>query len=703
MRDSRRRSPARRPARRHPPTLRLEFLEPRILLSGNGLEDDPTSLLGPLIAPTLEMGPMPLPRLSNDTFGDDCLAPMDSEYLLEAEGGEGEAGTLGANPFETFTYETESNGLPILHSYLAAPAAIYIDFDGDDSRGVVYAPYDVDGNPSTFNATEQANIVECWRQVSAFFAMFNVDVTTDKAVVTTGNPLWKPTAWMVMTPDEGNGWNYVNVFPNTTSMSYGKGAYTTSRITVIPHEIGHNFGLLHASEYNALGVKTREYSGQLDPLHGPIMGVDYAGVVQKWTLWHKSSNSSGDPDPRTIQDDMAVIAGDLDNYGGDGYRPDDFDGTAGSIANATSLYVNGATQAIVGIIERLTDVDTFSFVSTGGRYAISAGRDFPAGVDLTLSIYDASNVLIASEDGDPRAVPYTMVYDQFVTMDLAAGTYYATVESRGNYGDVGQYLLRINPLPAGWSADDIGLTGMPGYSSHDAGTFTVAGSGNITGTADAAHYVYQTLKGDGSITVRVASLTNTNSSAKAGVMIRESLNVDSRMVNVYLRPGSGVYSDYRGTTGGNALSNGSNTSSSITAPYWLQLTRSGDTFTTAYSSNGTSWTTLSTRTVTMGETVYIGVTTCSANNKLLNTATYTNVSLTGNVNSAPTLNALAAPSGLATTGKTSDSISLTWNAVADATGYRIEQSSDGVNYTQVGTTAAGVLAYTATGLADFNR
>ena len=220
-----------------------------MLLSGNGLDDDPATTLGLLIAPagapSLEVGPMPLPQVSRDPFEGDCLAPMEAEYPLEAEAGEDAASIFGANPFETFTYETEPNGLPILHSYLAAPAAIYIDFDGDDSRGTVYAPYDVDGNPSTYNATEQANIVECWRQVSAYFAMFNVDVTTDKSVVTTGNPLKKQTAWMVMTPDESNGWSYVNVFPNSTSMSYGKGSYTTSRITVIPHEIGHTFGLRH--------------------------------------------------------------------------------------------------------------------------------------------------------------------------------------------------------------------------------------------------------------------------------------------------------------------------------------------------------------------------------------------------------------------------------------------------------------------------
>src|SRR5690242_9473605 len=81
-------------------------------------------------------------------------------------------------------------------------------------------------------------------------------------------------------------------------------------------------------------------------------------AVNKWYYWHRS-----EPDAATIQDDMARIAAALNavDGAGDGYRPDDFGGT---IATATALTVTGTTQAKIGIIERLTDADAFSFTST---------------------------------------------------------------------------------------------------------------------------------------------------------------------------------------------------------------------------------------------------------------------------------------------------------------------------------------------------
>jgi hypothetical protein len=49
-------------------------------------------------------------------------------------------------------------------------------------------------------------------------------------------------------------------------------------------------------------------------------------------------------------------------------------------------------------------------------------------------------------------------------------------------------------LPSGWSASDIGAVGVPGVSSAQGGTFTVAGSGaDVWGTADAFRYTYQSM------------------------------------------------------------------------------------------------------------------------------------------------------------------------------------------------------------------
>ena len=61
----------------------------------------------------------------------------------------------------------------------------------------------------------------------------------------------------------------------------------------------------------------------------------------------------------------------------------------------------------------------------------------------------------------------------------------------------------------------------------------------------------------------------------------------------------------------------------------------------------------------------------------------------------------AAPSGLTATAASSTQVNLTWtdNAAGNETGFIVQRSADGTNYTQVGTTAAGVTTYTdASGL-----
>src|SRR5207249_10184001 len=117
-------------------------------------------------------------------------------------------------------------------------------------------------------------------------------------------------------------------------------------------------------------------------------------------------------------------------------------------------------------------------------------------------------------------------------------------------------------------------------------------------------------------------------------------------------------------------------------------TRSGTTFTAAYSSDGSSFTTAGTATISMANTVYLGLAVSSLTSIALNTSTFDNVSLTGNVNPAPTYNALAAPANVAVSVGTGTGLNLSWDAVAGATGYAIDRSSDGVSFSQIATTTS---------------
>jgi hypothetical protein len=160
-------------------------------------------------------------------------------------------------------------------------------------------------------------------------------------------------------------------------------------------------------------------------------------------------------------------------------------------------------------------------------------------------------------------------------------------------------------------------------------TMTAAGV-DIWGTADQFHFAYKRLSGAGSITARVISITNTDPWAKAGVMIRQSLDADSVHAIVVVTPGNGVAYEYRPEAGGDSVEEVAQ--AGITAPQWVKLTRSGNNFTAEYSANGTTWNTLGAPIVIpMLVDVYVGLCLTSHNVDATCTAEFSDVAINGTV------------------------------------------------------------------------
>jgi beta-glucanase (GH16 family) len=180
-------------------------------------------------------------------------------------------------------------------------------------------------------------------------------------------------------------------------------------------------------------------------------------------------------------------------------------------------------------------------------------------------------------------------------------------------------------LPSPWWNQDIGVIGYSGSASTDGFTYTVAGSGaDIWNQSDGFQYVYLPVMGDGSIIARVTGQDPTGGFAKAGVMIRETLDPGSKHALVDLTPSHGTEFIRRTTTGANAVSN-FHTGTAV--PYWVRLDRSGDTLTAYDSADGVNWNLVGSATVPMATTVYAGLAVCAFNNGAVNTSTFDNVSL----------------------------------------------------------------------------
>ncbi len=162
------------------------------------------------------------------------------------------------------------------------------------------------------------------------------------------------------------------------------------------------------------------------------------------------------------------------------------------------------------------------------------------------------------------------------------------------------------PLPSPWQSADIGAGTLPGASSFQNGSFTITGAGSdVQNTSDGFRYVYQPMHGDMVVTARVASQTNTDPWAKAGVMIREGLDADAKNAFLAVTPGNGVTFQSRGSAGGATQTE---QEPEIAAPIWLRLRRVGSSMTAFHSADGKSWSLVGLpRMVPLSATVFVGL------------------------------------------------------------------------------------------------
>ena len=194
---------------------------------------------------------------------------------------------------------------------------------------------------------------------------------------------------------------------------------------------------------------------------------------------------------------------------------------------------------------------------------------------------------------------------------------------------------RAQALPSGWASRDIGSVGVAGAARASGSTFSVDGAGaDIWGDADAFRFVYRTLNGDGSVTAQVASLERVADWTKAGVMMRDTLSADSRHASMLVSPGKGLAFQRRKQTGGVSYNTAA---AAARAPYYVRVTRKGDSFDSYTSPNGVTWTHVGTTTIPMADTIYVGVVVSSHDSRSLATGTFASIAITGTTSGGGTV------------------------------------------------------------------
>ena len=185
--------------------------------------------------------------------------------------------------------------------------------------------------------------------------------------------------------------------------------------------------------------------------------------------------------------------------------------------------------------------------------------------------------------------------------------------------------LGTDALPSPWDVSDIGNS-LKGGQKIENNNWTIYGGGDdIWGTSDQFRFVYQKINGDFSFSVKVDSLKDTHYYAKAGIMVRKSLNKNSAhgIINVF--PGGSSEFGYREKSGQTMKAksgpnfNGFNVMLKVdkidkslyfsiqTKNEWIEVEKL----------HIHNW----------GKSIYVGLATLSHDNSQLTTATYSNMQL----------------------------------------------------------------------------
>jgi hypothetical protein len=284
-----------------------------------------------------------------------------------------------------------------------------------------------------------------------------------------------------------------------------------------------------------------------------------------------------------------------------------FETPAGGIAVQDRSTLGGATSTVVN---PGTGAPAYLWIVRSGptltTYSSSDGTTWApvAGSTVTLSLGPTVLEGMAMTSGSPGVLGST-------TMDSIAVTPAPPAPQPAV------------PCPSPFACADIGSPALAGSQSFDpnTGTWTIkAGGADITGTSDQFRFVSQTLSGDGNVSAHVITQTNSSSNAKAGVMVRASTDPGSPYYAVLVSPGAGIKVQERSTPGGNTTKLANPTG---TVPTYLEVTRSGNSFTASTSVDGSTWTPIAGSTFAMapGPTLLAGLAVTSHNAGQLGTVT----------------------------------------------------------------------------------
>ena len=204
--------------------------------------------------------------------------------------------------------------------------------------------------------------------------------------------------------------------------------------------------------------------------------------------------------------------------------------------------------------------------------------------------------------------------------NLAALTFLSQSEEPELFSFGTGALPESGELPSPWMSEDVGSVRVAGSAEFRRGAFRVRSSGtNAVGMADAGHFVFKPVADRCELVARVSKVQRTDPWARAGLMMRETLDAGARNVFLSVSAARGGVSQWRERFGEETsitLDRG------MSVPCWLKLKRDADVFTALKSRNGMQWTVVERFTLAMAKDYYVGLAAVSVRGDVLNESVF---------------------------------------------------------------------------------
>lgn len=338
-----------------------------------------------------------------------------------------------------------------------------------------------------------------------------------------------------------------------------------------------------------------------------------------------------------------------------------------------------------------TDTTGLRFVPFGGTYAFYTGWGSNGTAKQLFKCYNIIEAAYTLRKG--LSAPYTIAMRNLLGENSTTFLYRKSADSSA-----------ATPLPplvypsasavSSLTNVDVGATGLAGSSVYNNGTWTVKGAGAdipvpVLDAKDAFNFAFQKVSGDVCIVARITDMENTDPSARAGLMFRESLKDDARFAGMFIQPNNRIACTWRGAAAWSKTNISWNNPPRgylehfVTGkPWWLKLQKTGTRITAFHSFDSISWTCIAAVEIPMTEPLYVGLCVSSHNTSVLNTVNFTGVAITNSSRAgSPVIN-----SPTADTAVLGAAFSYTLTAAPAATAF----SADGL--------PAGLAIDTATGI-----